>query len=429
MKSLIINQSDFESKWSVNRYLNLPKPPDTELINITEILYINPEKRYLSNNKITEDMELIEAKSVDKNTGMIKNPIKIRNKNDLPQRARLIAKPGDIIFPTIQSENISPIFIKNNDYIVSDYFAVLVPKYNRMTDPYYLYWSLQDDYVKEQVRSYYQGSYGKKINIEEFKKIKIKWLDKTKRKKKSKNVKSFLSALEEKNSELSLKDTIDRIFEDTFEINKEELKSEKSKIASKNLLEKQKTWNIKQLLVAKLKENTTHQVRKLNEIALNITMGLQHRNVEKIDKKSLIKGKNIEVMKLKLQDKNKSPVHTVEKHQLQNNDIIIRVKGKIGPCTLVTKEEEGMHFYNDIAKIKADKNIVMPQYLSLYLNGFFGDYYLNKYSKDKSMTYLNIKSLNKIPVIIPGILDQFKIIERFHNEKIIHLINKNNIFN
>jgi len=298
-----------------------------------------------------------------------------------------------------------------------------------MTDPYYLYWSLQDDYVKEQVRSYYQGSYGKKINIEEFKKIKIKWLDKTKRKKKSKNVKSFLSALEEKNSELSLKDTIDRIFEDTFEINKEELKSEKSKIASKNLLEKQKTWNIKQLLVAKLKENTTHQVRKLNEIALNITMGLQHRNVEKIDKKSLIKGKNIEVMKLKLQDKNKSPVHTVEKHQLQNNDIIIRVKGKIGPCTLVTKEEEGMHFYNDIAKIKADKNIVMPQYLSLYLNGFFGDYYLNKYSKDKSMTYLNIKSLNKIPVIIPGILDQFKIIERFHNEKIIHLINKNNIFN
>jgi restriction endonuclease S subunit len=429
MKSLIINQSEFETKWSVNRYLNLPQPPDTELINITEILYINPEKRYLSNNKRTDDMKLIEAKSVDKNTGRIKNPIKIRNKNDLPQRARLIAKPGDILFPTIQSENISPIFIKNNDYIVSDYFAVLVPKYNRMTDPYYLYWALQDDYVKKQVRSYYQGSYGKKINIEEFKKLKIKWLDKTKRKKKSKNVKSFLSALEEKNSELSLKDTIDRIFEDTFEINKGELKSKKSKIASKKLLKKQKTWNIKQLLISKLKENTTHQVRKLNEIAINITMGLQHRNLEKIDKKSLIKGKNIEVMKLKLENKNKSPVHTIEKHQLQNNDIILRVKGKIGPCTLVTKEEEGMHFYNDIAKIKTDKNIVMPQYLSLYLNSFFGDYYLDKYSKNKSMTYLNIKSLNKIPVIIPGTLDQFKIIERFHNEKIIHLINKNNIFN
>lgn len=429
MKSLIINKNELGKKWSVIRYLNLPKPPDVKTINITELLYINPEKRYLSNNKIKEDMKLIEAKSIDKNSGKIINPINIKSKKDLPQRARLIAKPGDIIFPTIQSKNISPVFIKDNTYIVSDYFVILVPKYNRMTDPYYIYWALEDDYVKKQVRSYYQGSYGKKINIEEFKKIKIKWLEKTKRKEKSKNVKSHLANLEEKTSELSLKDTIDRIFADTFEINKEELKNKNSKSYPKKLLMQQKTWNIKQLLTSKLKEKTGHQVRKLNEVAKNITMGLQYRNLNKIEKNSLIKGKNIEVMKLKLENKNKNPNHTIKKHQLQNNDIILRVKGKIGPCTLVTKEEEEMYFYNDIARIKADKNIVMHQYLALYLNSFFGDYYLNQYSKTKSMTYLNIKSLKKIPVIIPGILDQFKIIERFHNEKIIHLINKNNIFN
>ena len=429
MNSIVINKKELENKWSVKRHLNLPKHPDTEIIKVTELLYINPEKRYLSNNKISEDMKLIEAKSIDKNTGMIINPLSIKNIKDLPKRARLIAKPGDIIFPTIQSKKISPIFIKNSTYIVSDYFAVLVPKYNRMTDPYYIYWALEDDYVKKQVRSYYQGSYGKKINIEEFKKINIKWLEESERKKKSKEVKSYLSSLEEKSSELSLKDTIDRIFEDTFEIDYNVLKNENSEIYSKKALRQQNTWNIKQLLTSNLKSKTSHQVKKLKEIALDITMGLQYRNLDKIDKKSLIKGKNIEVMKLKLKDKNKNPDHEINKHQLQNNDIMLRVKGKIGPCTLVTRKESGMHFYNDIARIKADKNIVMPQYLALFLNSFFGDYYLNKYSKNKSMTYLNIKSLKKIPVIVPGIIDQFKIIERFHNEKIIHLINKNNIFN
>lgn len=428
MRSLIINKNELKTKWSVNRYLNLPEAPDTEIINITKILYINPEKRHLRNNKIKEDMKLIEAKSIDKNTRRIIDPISIESENELPQRARLIAKPGDIIFPTIQSKNISPIFIRDDTYIISDYFAVLVPKYNRMTDPYYIYWALEDNYVKTQVRSYYQGSYGKKINIEDFKKIKIKWLEKTKRKKKSKDVKSYLKVLKEKSSEVSLKDTIDRIFDDTFEINKEVLENENSKSYSKELLKKQKTWNIKQMLTSKLKDKTGHQILKLNEIVTDITLGLQYRNLSKINKESLIKGKDIEVMKIDSENKNKTLVHTIEKHQLQNNDIILRVKGKIGPCTIVTGEEEGMHFYNDIARINADKDIVMPQYLSLFLNSFIGNYYLNQYSKTKSMNYINIKSLKKIPIIIPGILEQFKIIERFHNEKIINLINKNNIF-
>src|SRR6056297_2645366 len=134
MKTVKISKSSLKSKWNVARYIMMPsEPKNIEVKYLYEVAKVNPESRYLSNKDddfiSSNNAKLIQARSVNRINGKITNPISITGKDNLPKRARLVAEKGDILFPTIKSKHVRPILIEEDKiYIVSDYFAVIVPK-------------------------------------------------------------------------------------------------------------------------------------------------------------------------------------------------------------------------------------------------------------------------------------------------------------
>ncbi|MDZ7672783.1 MAG: restriction endonuclease subunit S [Halanaerobiales bacterium] len=201
-------------------------------------------------------------------------------------------------------------------------------------------------------------------------------------------------------------DKIDSIFEKIFKIDKSILK---------NINTNQDDLN--KLIIANLNRLDDKNITVLSKFSDQILSGLQHRDLDKIDQNFLIKGKNIKVMDITENKKKLEIKGDFKKRVLQTNDILIRIKGKVGPSTVVTSDIKDMYYYNDIARIRVNNDQVIPQYLSLYLNSFIGKYYLDNFKKTKSMNYIKISSLENLPILTPVLGDQWKIVQKFHVEK------------
>jgi len=209
-------------------------------------------------------------------------------------------------------------------------------------------------------------------------------------------------------------DKINSIFERYFKIDKAILNDLKSTQDDLN-----------ELIIANFNRLDQKNITYLSDLSEEILSGLQYRDLDKIDQTFLLKGKHLKIMDIS-EDKKKLEIESVfNKRVLKTNDILIRIKGKIGPAVVITQDMKDMYYYNDIARIRVNNDQVIPQYLSLYLNSFIGKHYLNKFKKSKSMTYLKLSSLEKLPILTPLVQDQWKIVQKFHVQKNILEVMKN----
>jgi len=209
-------------------------------------------------------------------------------------------------------------------------------------------------------------------------------------------------------------DKINSIFERYFKIDKAILNDLKSTQDDLN-----------ELIIANFNRLDQKNITYLSDLSEEILSGLQYRDLDKIDQTFLLKGKHLKIMDIS-EDKKKLEIESdFNKRVLKTNDILIRIKGKIGPAVVITQDMKDMYYYNDIARIRVNNDQVIPQYLSLYLNSFIGKHYLNKVKKSKSMTYLKLSSLKKLPILTPLVQDQWKIVQKFHVQKNILEVMKN----
>jgi len=209
-------------------------------------------------------------------------------------------------------------------------------------------------------------------------------------------------------------DKINSIFERYFKIDKAILNDLKSTQDDLN-----------ELIIANFNRLDQKNITYLSDLSEEILSGLQYRDLDKIDQTFLLKGKHLKIMDIS-EDKKKLEIESdFNKRVLKTNDILIRIKGKIGPAVVITQDMKDMYYYNDIARIRVNNDQVIPQYLSLYLNSFIGKHYLNKFKKSKSMTYLKLSSLEKLPILTPLVQDQWKIVQKFHVQKNILEVMKN----
>jgi restriction endonuclease S subunit len=203
-----------------------------------------------------------------------------------------------------------------------------------------------------------------------------------------------------------LSNRIDEIFEKYFKTSKKILNEIKSTIDDLN-----------KIIIANINRLDQKNVKLLSDLSEEILSGLQYRDLDKIEQSFLLKGKDLKVMDI-TEDKKKIEIESdFNRRILKSNDILIRIKGKIGPAVLITEDMKDMYYYNDIARIRVNNDQVIPQYLCLYLNSFIGKHYLDKFKKNKSMKYIKISSLEKLPVLTPLLGDQWKIVQKFHVEK------------
>ena len=209
-------------------------------------------------------------------------------------------------------------------------------------------------------------------------------------------------------------DKINSIFERYFKIDKAILNDLKSTQDDLN-----------ELIIANFNRLDQKNITYLSDLSEEILSGLQYRDLDKIDQTFLLKGKHLKIMDIS-EDKKKLEIESdFNKRVLKTNDILIRIKGKIGPAVVITQDMKDMYYYNDIARIRVNNDQVIPQYLSLYLNSFIGKHYLNKFKKSKSMTYFKLSSFKKLPILTPLVQDQWKIVQKFHVQKNILEVMKN----
>ena len=219
---------------------------------------------------------------------------------------------------------------------------------------------------------------------------------------------------DKKDKDKNLNKKIDKVFKDYFDL---ETNLEKLIINNEDSSNKRGKDNtsFKDLLSDKLKGVNKKRFKELNVISDGILSGLQHRDLGKIEEKYLLKGKHLKVMDVAEDKKGLNNKSNFKKRTIKSNDVLLRVKGQIGPAALISEDESGLHYYNDLVRIRVDLDTIIPQYLSLYLNSFIGRNFLNKFSKSKSMNYINIGSVKKVPVLTPMLIDQWKIVREYFN--------------
>lgn len=211
----------------------------------------------------------------------------------------------------------------------------------------------------------------------------------------------------------NLKEKIDKAFKNYLKLDDDLDKLIKDEDSS--LKKAKTTLNFKELLNSKLKGINEKRLNELQEITTEILSGLQHRDLKKIEEEYLLKGKHLKVMDVVKCKKGLNNTSHFNKRIIKSNDVLLRVKGQIGPAVLISEDESGLYYYNDLVRIRVNLDTIIPQYLSLYLNSFIGRHFLNKFSKSKSMNYINIGSVKKLPVLTPMIIDQWKVVREYFN--------------
>ena len=405
-----IQDNNFAQNMAPGRYHEIESIPEGNKVQLHEIADINPSYRRIKKIETVTATKIIRLKSVDKKTGKILFPVDI-SKIDDKLRYRFWVKKGDILFPQIVLENTGPSLIQDDEtYFVADYFSVLIP--HKKVDPYYLTWALKHSYINKQIQRLTTGSYTSRINVKEFKNLKILWPNKERRKKLAQKTRKQLQkeTLTEKGD--SAVDKINYLFQEHFNINKKKLDRVKNQFYSYLEFEKMKEWNITSLQMPQLEKLIGNQKEVLNlgKIVEKIENGLAYRDIKNIEQDNLLKGKDIIPMHInKNNPGNKN--NCSKKRILSQNDLLIRLKSKVGTTAVITKKEAGLYFYNDLARIKANEKIIKKDYLAAYLNSFIANRYIKAYMKNRTVKYLTINNLKKIPVIVPPIKEQEEIIE------------------
>jgi len=417
MKTVKISKSSLKSKWNVARYIIMPsEPKNIEVKYLYEVAKVNPESRYLSNKDddfiSSNNAKLIQARSVNRINGKITNPISITGKDNLPKRARLVALKEDILFPTIKSKHVRPILIEEDKtYVVSDYFVVIVPK--RRVNTHYLIWALEDKYVMNQLFAFYQGSYNEKVNITDLKQVKIKWLERSERNQKSNMIRKRKSKNKSQNSEEQLLFQIDQLFYEKFNLTKQEMKTYKISRYQFDKFKQHNEWDIGKIVLNQklsklVKNNKDIKLLNLKELVNKWVTGIQYRDLDNIDQERLIKGKHLSVTGIKRKIKKEQPSEIREK-MTKKDDVLLRIKGKVGPALTIKHREKGYYFYQDIVSITVDKELITSEYLMMYLNSYIGKKLLDNYKTSSSTDYIKLSKLKEIPVLVPSVETQKKL--------------------
>jgi len=80
--------------------------------------------------------------------------------------------------------------------------------------------------------------------------------------------------------------------------------------------------------------------------------------------------------------------------QLKKDDVVVTMAGTIGRCAMYTLDEEA-NINQAIASIRVNKDAILPEYLSLYLNSQFGQLNFLKYRHDVGQPNINLDEIKK----------------------------------
>lgn len=405
-----LNIEDFTPKKILFKLSNIEIPTK----KLKEIAEINPANRKFNKNESNrESYRFVEISAINYITNEIQP--KIVTKDQLTPRARFIGKKGDLIIPLIQSNGFRGVLLQEDDLIISDNFALVTSDHNE-----YIAAIMAEDFVKEQANAYATGSLIERLSLKDLKEIQLPWKSQENRISIVSSYKDTMLTLKNKGeNEINYsRSKVDEVFYKFFNIDRSEDKSIVKKISYDNL--SKQDWNLTEM-ISTLEE----QLDKLKDAKVtalgcwcDTAMGLNIAKFKSLDgSTSVIKGINIEAFKIvgEIKQENFDEAKATKNGygKTKEDDILIRVKGKVGDSAIVTKKEVGLLYNDTVIRIRVlNKTDLLPEYLVAYLNSYIAQEQISSFIKGSTASFVSLSQINdKLKIIIPSIDIQKEILE------------------
>lgn len=165
---------------------------------------------------------------------------------------------------------------------------------------------------------------------------------------------------------------------------------------------------------------------KLNEICSSITVGVNKFNEAQEENEALVK--MLLLTGQSLNDKGFIDVNAdttktvfiepelVEKKKLKSGDVVFLSKGTNLRASIVTEEQEKLNLLAPATclVIKVNLNLVVPEFLTVFLNSDYGQAVLTNLNKGTAILNIPASSLKEIEISVPDLAAQEKLAEVFH---------------
>lgn len=100
---------------------------------------------------------------------------------------------------------------------------------------------------------------------------------------------------------------------------------------------------------------------------------------------------------------------------LQEGDVIMGRRGEMARCGLVTEKEDGWFCGTGSLYVRPNKKLIDSKYLYCFLTGDTAKSYLEEKAGGTTMANLNLKIVNNMPISLPSINDQIKIVHEIES--------------
>jgi restriction endonuclease S subunit len=384
---------------------------DIERTPLMELADINLNR--VTQTNILEDnlYPYLEIKSINTQTGEV-SPTFIKGE-ELPTRAKLIAKPGDVLLSLVRPERSVVAIVPNvhTEYIISNSLVVLTPK--NLLDSKSLFSVLKSEKVTNELKMMTSGTtipsltlkqikdYGLPVSIKEGSQIN--------------EVKSSYE-FEAKN----LNEIIEVIFKQM--LTSENLTDDKHAVVSYSELISSGRFD-PGYYIGKINQKVKWKEyeEKLGYLVKGIRVGRTPQsdinNREKLSTGVIfIKVKNISDNSINIQE---DDISYIAKESIQsqsgivdeNNIVVIRQGiNNVGLCALVSKEFNGALANQLLMIIDVDQNKILPKYLTYFLRTKWARQQMNVLSAETAAgRFLSQSSLKEVILPLPN-LDKQRII-------------------
>lgn len=384
--------------------------------SLKEIADFNPEVITLDEIQSDTVYRYIDLKCISSNVGLIKEFKNVRGE-ELPARAKLRIREGDILLSTVRPERnlIAPVTKDFAGCIVNTSFAVLRPKEFSQA---VLYFILRNQTIKELLNAKAKGTAVPTVKIRDLKEIKIPIknlngdnIDKAE--------KIFYQWVENNRLVRTVQDIVEGQFIE-------------NEIISSSYTEQQKNniiifpyENLKNRLdvayyMDKQSQDWLAPVHSLSNLAKDLRSGIAIPAKE-------YKDKGLAYVRIKDMDNNKISheglVYIDEQYKdegpnsnLTLNDVLISRVGTIGKTALVDRSIEGAIANQHITIVRADVKVIVPEYLVYYLNTRWAMEQFERRAGGSAQRFIKLGDIKEIKVPLPPLNIQEEVVKRVNFE-------------
>jgi restriction endonuclease S subunit len=413
----IIKESD---DWTVD-YLSIKEDlKNDDRLPLTELVEVN-QKSFKNYSLSSEKNKYITVSSLDKTINMLdQENIELKKKNDLPQRAKLIAKKNDILISKVRPESSGIALITDNkEYVVSNAIIVLTPKKKSLAK--LLYFILSNEKVINEISSLTRGTTNnlplKLLNnyslpISKIPEEKIEEANRIY----DEHYKSF-------KTEQDLKETIDKVFKEELISSDFKSSAEENKFLladyKKHLLNDQ--FSIEKIFYEESKEKWNCREEKLKDL-------IGFRSVRDKPGKNQFFSKEIPRVTISEMIENDIYVdesqiefvqceEDIENDYLEENNIILpKMAASLKKVSIAGKSLNGAIVNQNLYVIDTHEEL-NPEYLALFLKSKWGQRKLQIMASGTTIQTINRKNIENLSIPFPDKSVQKKIVEKIKEEQ------------